>query len=131
LANSEQTFISSFLPTTASFLFDPIFTIPASAETSSQPRKGVNTEGDPIPNSTSTTKTPKSKPTTTVTQAVIPQTALNSASTTLSIPDSGSGGGHHKKPQGLSPLAEQLLIAAGAIGMYEQVVLFDWLIDPC
>jgi hypothetical protein len=81
----------------------------------------LNTEGDPnVSNtSTSTTKTPKSEPTATPTQAVIPQTALNSASTTLSIPDSVGGGGHHKKPQGLSPLAEQLLIAAGAIGTYK------------
>jgi hypothetical protein len=81
----------------------------------------LNTEGDPNVSSTSTytTKTPKSEPTATVTQAVIPQTALNSAPPTLSIPDSGGGSGHHKKPQGLSPVAEQLLIAAGAIGTYE------------
>jgi hypothetical protein len=114
--------ISSLFPTTTSFLPDSVFTVPGSAETSSQPRKGVDPGGDPNASSTSTSKTPKSKSTTTVTSAVLPQTALSSASTTLSVPDSGASGGHHRKAEGLSPLAEQLLIAAGAIGMYSQVI---------
>lgn len=89
----------------------------------------MNTEGDPnFSSSTSTTKTPKSKPTTTSTQVVTPQTALGAASTTLSVPGSG-GSGHHKKADGLSPLAEQLLIAAGAIGAYKQMDVFDRFAD--
>jgi hypothetical protein len=54
--------------------------------------------------------------TTTAAQAEMPQTALGSIPTALSISGSGSSG-HHTKADGLSPLAEQLLIAAGAIGM--------------
>lgn len=79
----------------------------------------MNPDGDPNFSSTSTSKNPKNKQTATVTKAVLPQTALIPSSTALSIPESsGGGGGHHQKPQGLSPLAEQLLIAAGAIGTY-------------
>jgi hypothetical protein len=109
--------MSSIFPTTTSFIPDPVFTVPGSAETSSQGRKGLDPEGDPNSSSgPSTTKAPKSKSTTTATEAVMPQTALGSVSTALSVPGSGSSG-HHKKADGLSPLAEQLLIAAGAIGM--------------
>jgi hypothetical protein len=106
-------------------LADPIFTIPTSADTSSQPRKGLNTDGDPsFSTSTGQGKAPKAKPTVTVTSAAIPQSALGSKSTTLAVPQpNDGGGGHHKKADGLSPLAEQLLIAAGAIGMCKRVVL--------
>lgn len=108
---------SPTIPITNSFVPDPVYTGPGSAETSSQARKGLNPDGDPYASSsTSTTKSPESKSTTTATQAVMPQTALSSISTALSVPGSGSSG-HHKKADGLSPLAEQLLIAAGAIGM--------------
>jgi len=100
-------------PTTTPIAPDTAFTIPGSAETSSPPKKGVDTDQNLT--SSSASKTPKSKAAATVTQAVAPQTALSAAATTLSVSD--NGGGHHKKPEGLSPLAEQLLIAAGAIGM--------------
>ena len=103
---------------------DPIFTIPTSADTSSQPRNGLNTDGDPdFSTGTSQGKGPKAEPTVTVTSAVIPQTALGSASTTLAVPQPNNGwGGHHKKDDGLSPVAEQLLIAAGAIGMCKRLI---------
>ena len=62
----------------------------------------------------------------TTTLDVIPQTALSLDPTASAIPDSndggsGVGGGGHRfknniNNHGLSPLAEQLLIAAGAIG---------------
>lgn len=63
----------------------------------------------------------------TTTLGSVPQTALAPDPTTSAIPESNSGGGgggggghrfknNNNNNHGLSPLAEQLLIAAGAIG---------------
>jgi hypothetical protein len=78
-------------------------------------------DGDPN-FSISTTKSQKSPTTITIYSAATPQTALASAPTSVATPESGGGDVHHKKSDGLSPLAEQLLIAAGAIGTSKRVI---------
>lgn len=105
--------------------------VPLSSDTSSQPRKGLNTDGDPsftevITDSTpSRTRVPKP---TSFPSGPIPESILAApSSTSLNVPSHTFDPGRHDRnnnnnkgkdnDNGLSPTAERLLIAVGAIGM--------------
>ena len=96
------------------------------ADTSSEPRKGLNTDGaessfDLSTSISSTAKTTaKTAKATTTTSIPIPESALASSAPSMTA---AGGNNHHNnnKHDGLTPVAEHLLIAAGVIGMCSHI----------
>ncbi|KUJ22103.1 uncharacterized protein LY89DRAFT_768394 [Mollisia scopiformis] len=127
--SSSNTLVSTFFPITPSTT--PFPTLSASAfsnppDSSSQPRKGLSDDPDFPPSRIPKTITA----TTTSSMFLVPESAL--ASSTSSANPSGinnnDNNNHHPSskakhgPGDLSPLAQHLLIAAGAIGAFIIVV---------
>ena len=90
-------------------------------DSSSQPRKGLNTDDDG--DSKTDTRSFKSKPTST-SQSIVPiaESVLAPTPTALALPTQTHYHGHKGAP--LSPVAEHLLIAAGVIGTYDLYAAF-------
>jgi hypothetical protein len=103
----------TLVPTTAAPVSSvPTFTPPP--DSSSQPRKGLNTDEDPT---RTNTKTHNSRPTSaTQSSFILPETVLAPTASELALP-AETRPPSSAKGSSISPLAEHLLIAAGAIGM--------------
>jgi hypothetical protein len=124
--NAHQTPILSLFPTTVSTSVPTVTVYTSFPDPSGQPRKGLGADDYPPPFSTSqSSKSVNIQSTAVISTTIIAESVL-SAPTTLAIPDTGnSSQSHHSKNPNkhgeLTPMAEHLLVAAGAIGMLQGI----------
>lgn len=120
--NCKQISTSSLIPTTSSLSTQR--TLPSATATPSEPRNGLNTD-TPSPTNSDTTSSPsgvRSRP---------PSFPPSPVPETSHTPEPGWHGGNFNsirkhKGNGLSPTAERLLIAVGAIGTFYLMLLFKF-----